>query len=42
VRGLCAQLPPETPVRFADGQRAARLAEAAQAQLELLTPRRAS
>jgi chemotaxis protein methyltransferase CheR len=42
ARTLCAQLPPDTPVRFADGERAARLAEAAEAQLELLAPRRAS
>jgi len=42
ARALCAQLPPDTPVRLADGQRAGRLAEAAQAQLELLAARQAS
>ena len=38
----CAPLPPDQPVPFADGQRAAHLAEAVEAQLHLLATRRAS
>jgi chemotaxis protein methyltransferase CheR len=36
ARDQCARLPPDQPVPFGDGQRAARLAEAAEVQLQLL------
>jgi len=42
ARDLCAPRPPAEPVPLADGQRARGLAEAAEAQLQLLAARRAS
>jgi chemotaxis protein methyltransferase CheR len=42
ARALCASLPPDLPVPFGDGQRAALLAEAAGAQLRALGGRKVS
>jgi chemotaxis protein methyltransferase CheR len=39
TRDLCARLGPDDDIPFGDGQRAGRLAQAARAQLELLTER---
>jgi chemotaxis protein methyltransferase CheR len=42
AHALCARLPPDQPVPFADGERAAPLAQAALVQLQLLAVGRAS